>query len=53
MNNPVALLHLASFVLRGNPYLKQDLLETTNCNHRIKYIIDLLEEEIHALGPKN
>ena len=53
MNNPITLSHLASFLLRGNPYRKQDLLETINCNNRIKYLIDLLEEEMHAYGSHN
>lgn len=53
MNNPVSVSHLASFLVRANAYLKQDLLETTNCNCRVKHIIDLLEEEMSPYGTHN
>lgn len=53
MDNPIALSHMASFLIRGNPYLKQDLLETVNSNCRIRHLIDLLEEEIYPHGSQN
>jgi Lon protease-like protein len=51
--DPISLSHLAAFFSEVSPYLKQDLLETTNCNFRIKYLIDILEEEIHPNGARN
>ena len=51
--HPVTLSHLASSLVAINPYLKQDLLETTNSNCRIRHLIDLLEEEIHPPSQQN
>ncbi len=53
LDNPVSISHLASFILKVNPYLKQDLLETVNSNTRIRHLIDLLEEELFPRGTQN
>lgn len=48
-----SLSHLVSFVLAIDPYLKQDILETTSVNCRVKHLISLLEEEIYPPGTQN
>jgi Lon protease-like protein len=53
MARPIPLSHLASSIVQISPYLKQDLLETTNSNCRIRHLIELLEEEIHPPGSQN
>ena len=53
LRNPITLSHIASFFAEASPYLKQDLLETTNCNCRMRHLIDLLEDEICPPGTNN
>ena len=53
LGEPVTLSHLVSFALGIDPYLKQDILETTNANCRVKHLISLLEEEIYPPGTQN
>lgn len=53
LNDPIVLSHFVSFTLHADPYLKQDLLETTNVNCRVKHLISMLEEEIHPPGSQN
>ncbi|HXV27389.1 MAG TPA: LON peptidase substrate-binding domain-containing protein [bacterium] len=54
MVGPISLTHWASSVVSvGNPYLRQDLLETTNPNCRMRHLIDILKEEIHPPGCQN
>lgn len=51
--NPITLSHLAAFFSTANPYLKQDLLETTNCVCRMKHLIDIFNEEIFPHSRQN
>lgn len=51
--DPVALSHLACFFSEASPYLKQNLFETPNCNHRMRHLVDILGSEIHPAGSKN
>jgi len=53
LRNPIALSHIASFLAQASPYLKQDLLETTNCNCRMRHLIGLYQEEIRPPGTQN
>jgi len=54
MIQPIPLTHWASsLVASNNPYLRQDLLETTNPNCRMRHLIGILEEEIHPPGSQN
>jgi len=53
LNNPLTLTHFVSFTAAIDPYLKQDILETTNANCRMKHLISLLEEEISPPGTQN
>ena len=46
LNDPVVLSHFVSFTLHSDPYLKQDILETTDVNCRLRHLISILEEEI-------
>lgn len=51
--DPVALSSFVSFTLSADPYLKQDLFETTNLNCRMKHLISLLRDEINPPGSQN
>ena len=53
LNDPVTLSHYTSFMAQVSPYLKQDILETTNVNCRLKHLITLLQEEIFPSGTQN
>ena len=53
LKNPLTLSHFVSFTVSVDPYLKQDILETTNVNCRMKHLISLLEEEILPPGTQN
>ena len=53
LKDPIVLSHFVSFVTAADPYLKQDILETTDANCRIKHLISMLQEEIHPLGSQN
>ena len=53
LEDPIALSHFVSFTVQTDPYLKQDILETTNANCRVKHLISLLEEEIFPAGTQN
>lgn len=53
LSDPVVLSHFVSFTAPVDAQLKQDLLETTNVNCRIKHLISLLEEEIFPAGTQN
>ncbi len=53
LSDPLVLSHFVSFTANVDPYLKQDILETTNANCRIKHLISLLEEEILPSGTQN
>ena len=51
--NPFILSYLACYLSNASPYRKQDLLETSGCNSRMKHLIDLLHEEIYPSGTQN
>jgi Lon protease-like protein len=51
--NPVVLSHLACFFSDADPYLKQNLFESPNCNHRMRHLVDILGAEIHPASHKN
>lgn len=51
--NPVALSHLACFFSAAGPYVKQDLFENPNCNHRMRDLLEILGSEIHPANSKN
>ena len=53
LSDPVVLSHFVSFTASVDPYLKQDLLETTNVNCRVKHLISVLREEISPPGSQN
>ncbi len=53
LEDPVTLSHFVSFTMNTSPYLKQDILETTNVNCRVKHLISLLEEELSPPGLQN
>ena len=53
LKDPLTLSHFVSFTAAIDPYLKQDILETTNVNCRMKHLISLLEEEILPPGTQN
>ena len=52
-NDPIVLSHFVSFSAATNPFLKQDILETTNTNCRMKHLISILQEELHPPGNQN
>ena len=51
--DPIVLSHFASFTANVDPYLKQDIFETTNVNCRMKHLISILREEIYPPGTQN
>lgn len=51
--DPIILSHFVSFTVSADPYLKQDILETTNANCRLKHLISVLQEEIFPPGSRN
>jgi len=53
LEDPIVLSHFVSFSANTNPYLKQDILETTNANCRLKHLISLLQEELYPSGSQN
>lgn len=53
LNDPAVLTHFVSFTANSDPYLKQDILETTDVNCRLKHLIDILQEEISPPGNRN
>jgi len=53
LEDPVVLSNFASFTLASDPYLKQDILETTNVNCRVQHLISILQEEINPPGNQN
>lgn len=53
LKDPIVLSHFVSFTLNTDPYLKQDILETTNVNCRVKHLISMLQEEISPPGSQN
>lgn len=53
LKDPITLSHFASFTVASDPYLKQDIFETTNANCRIKHLISILREEIFPPGSQN
>ena len=53
LRDPLTLTHFVSFTALVDPYLKQDILETTNVNCRMRHLISLLEEEICPPGSQN
>lgn len=53
LDDPIVLSHFASFTANADPYFKQDILETTNANCRVKHLISMLEEEIFPAGSQN
>lgn len=53
LEDPIILSHFASFSANTDPYLKQDILETTNANCRLKHLISILEDELHPPGSQN
>ena len=46
LDDPTVLTHFVSFTANSNPYLKQDILETTDVHCRLKHLIAILQEEI-------
>jgi Lon protease-like protein len=53
LDDPITLSNFVSFTLHTDPYLKQDILETTNVNCRVEHLISLLEEELAPPGSQN
>ena len=53
LDDPATLTHFVSFTANSDPYLKQDILETTDVNCRLKHLIDILREEIFPPGNQN
>lgn len=53
LTDPVTLSHFVSFTAQVDPYLKQDLFETTDVNCRVKHLISILEEELYPPGTQN
>jgi len=46
LDDPVILSHFVSFAANSSPYLKQDILETTDVNCRLKHLIAIPQDEI-------
>jgi len=53
LDDPAVLSHFVSFTAHSDPYLKQDILETTDVNCRLKHLIAILKEELFPLGNQN
>ena len=53
LTDPLTLSHFVSFTAATDPYLKQDILETTNAHCRMKHLISLLQEEVNPPGSQN
>lgn len=53
LEDPIVLSHFVSFTAAADPYLRQDILETTNANCRMKHLISMLQEEITPPGTQN
>lgn len=53
LDDPVVLSHFVSFTAHADLYLKQDILETTNVNCRVKHLISVLQDEISPPASQN